>query len=318
MEGLKRNYSVALLYVVESIGSSPGREGFCMAVLEDGDMTGSIGGGIMEHKLVELARSLLSGEIAPPRLVRQLHSKSAPADQSGMICSGEQTVAICILSAADLPILENCLKGKGYSKNTARLQISDKGIGLSEPENEKSGLHKLSDTHWTYFESTARKSRIHLIGGGHCALALSQILAALEMEIWLYEERKNLHTVLLNQFAYKVIEVETYSALENILPADPDAFVVIMTIGYRTDGVAIRAIRNREFAWIGLLGSKAKIQKMEQDLCGGTVNYDWWKKVSAPVGLPINSRTPMEIAISIAAEIISVRNNQKFRIENSK
>ena len=48
-----------LLYVLESKGSSPGRQGFFMAVNSNGEMEGSIGGGIMEHKFVEMAKEKL-------------------------------------------------------------------------------------------------------------------------------------------------------------------------------------------------------------------------------------------------------------------
>ena len=53
--------SIILLYVLQSNGSSPGRQGFKMAVSSDGDIFGTIGGGIMEHKFVELSHALLKG-----------------------------------------------------------------------------------------------------------------------------------------------------------------------------------------------------------------------------------------------------------------
>ena len=56
---LDKGIAVMLLYVLESSGSSPGRQGFFMAVNDAGDMEGSIGGGIMEHKLVEMAKEKL-------------------------------------------------------------------------------------------------------------------------------------------------------------------------------------------------------------------------------------------------------------------
>ena len=56
INSLKQNTPIMLLYVLESKGSSPGRQGFFMAVNANGEMEGSIGGGIMEHKLVEMAK----------------------------------------------------------------------------------------------------------------------------------------------------------------------------------------------------------------------------------------------------------------------
>src|SRR5688500_7501129 len=94
LQGLRAGRKVAFLAVLHSEGSSPGRQGFKMALDAAGEMAGSIGGGIMEHKLVELARNLLSQKHEKPVLKRQVHSKAAIQNQSGMICSGEQTVAI--------------------------------------------------------------------------------------------------------------------------------------------------------------------------------------------------------------------------------
>src|ERR1043165_1596774 len=94
-KSLGKNIPVMLLYVLESKGSSPGRQGFFMAVNAKGDMQGSIGGGIMEHKFVEMAREQLrvvSDELRAPDLRKQVHNKSAAKNQSGMICSGEQTI----------------------------------------------------------------------------------------------------------------------------------------------------------------------------------------------------------------------------------
>src|SRR5687768_9088055 len=84
---LSADRPVMLLVVAESSGSSPGRQGFKMAVAQD-DMTGSIGGGIMEVKLVELAKRMLQENSSEPLIKKQIHRKSEPHHQSGMICSG--------------------------------------------------------------------------------------------------------------------------------------------------------------------------------------------------------------------------------------
>src|SRR3954463_3659675 len=93
LERLDRSESVILMVVVESHGSSPGRRGFKMAVARDG-MNGSIGGGVMEHKFVELAKEKLKEHSSKTLLRNQKHNKSATKDQSGMICSGEQTIIL--------------------------------------------------------------------------------------------------------------------------------------------------------------------------------------------------------------------------------
>ena len=60
---ISANIKVMLLYVLESEGSSPGRKGFRMVVSDDGELFGTIGGGIMEFKFVEKARSLLQSGV---------------------------------------------------------------------------------------------------------------------------------------------------------------------------------------------------------------------------------------------------------------
>src|SRR5678815_5638858 len=91
---LAEHIPVMLLYVLESKGSSPGRQGFFMAVNAKGDMEGSIGGGMMEHKFVEMAIEKLRVQHLEFGVRKQIHDKTAPKEQSGMICSGEQTILL--------------------------------------------------------------------------------------------------------------------------------------------------------------------------------------------------------------------------------
>ena len=100
-KSFSENIPVMLLYVLESSGSSPGRQGFFMAVNAKKEMEGSIGGGIMEHKFVEMAKEKL--QIAPYSLQegeirKQIHDKVSGKNQSGMICSGEQTIFLYHIS----------------------------------------------------------------------------------------------------------------------------------------------------------------------------------------------------------------------------
>src|SRR5688500_13286067 len=95
LKHIEDNIPVMLLYVLDSKGSSPGRQRFFMMVNSFGEICGSIGGGIMEHKFVELAKEKLSNATKyteSGEIKKQYHDKTAAKDQSGMICSGEQTI----------------------------------------------------------------------------------------------------------------------------------------------------------------------------------------------------------------------------------
>ena len=103
---LQQNIPVILLYVLESRGSSPGRQGFFMAVNARNEMEGSIGGGIMEHKFVEMAKEKLRQNDDEHSLRKQIHDKRAAQNQSGMICSGEQTIFLYRIQADELKHIE--------------------------------------------------------------------------------------------------------------------------------------------------------------------------------------------------------------------
>ena len=100
-----------------------------------------------------------------------------------------------------------------------------------------------------------------------------------------------------------------FAEINNLIPDDENIYVVIMTIGYRTDAIALSAIINRNFKYLGLLGSKTKIETMFLEFKNAGIKDEKIKKIFAPIGFNINSQTPMEIAVSIAAEIIKIKNS---------
>src|SRR4051812_15344472 len=87
-DSVQNEVPVMLLYVLDSKGSSPGRQGFFMAVTANGELSGSIGGGIMENKFVDLAKENLKHDNPELYVRKQIHDKRAAKNQSGMICSG--------------------------------------------------------------------------------------------------------------------------------------------------------------------------------------------------------------------------------------
>jgi xanthine dehydrogenase accessory factor len=304
---LQQGVPCMLLQVVESHGSSPGRGGFCMAVNLNGEMAGSIGGGMMEHKLVETAKAFLRESREKPLVLPQVHSKQAERHQSGMICSGEQTVLLYQLKAKDLPVIQMLVESE---KNHSTLSFSIRPDGIFPEDTTASSLrwiHK-GENDWKYYGLAGKKPLLHIVGGGHCALALSRLMKMLDFRIHLYETRPEINTLKQNEFADEIIVLNAYSELGGILNNYSQDLVVVMTFGYRSDDEAIRSIRELPFVWLGLLGSKNKIARMMEDYRNEGFSNDWLKSISAPVGVAIRSQTPEEIAVSIAAEIIAFRN----------
>ena len=194
-EKLSSSQPVMLLVVLESEGSSPGRKGFKMAVAGDDSFFGTIGGGIMEHKLVEKAKTMLLQNEKRVLLMRQHHDKEHHTDQSGMICSGSQLNAFIPLLLSDKQVIDKIISEE---KNT--IQLSPKGIKLTDSPAGK--FQYQSDMDWIYTEPVKHQPVIHIIGGGHIGLALSELMNFLGFYIKLYDDRPNLNTVTANSFSH--------------------------------------------------------------------------------------------------------------------
>ncbi|HUS02868.1 MAG TPA: XdhC family protein, partial [Chitinophagaceae bacterium] len=151
-------------------------------------------------------------------------------------------------------------------------------------------------------------NHLYIVGGGHCALAFSKLMSMMDFYIHLFEEREGLNTMAANNYAHEKNIVNDYSELKTHIPAGENNYVVVMTFGYRTDDIAVRALLNKNFKYFGLLGSKKKIEKMFEDYKNEGTDEKALRKIHSPIGIQIKSQTPEEIAISIAAEIIKVKN----------
>lgn len=300
---LNAGIDIELLYVLESEGSSPGRQGFKMAVATDGTFFGTIGGGIMEHKLVEKAKSMLQQNEKVVLLMRQHHDKEHANDRSGMICSGSQLNAFIPLTSADKETVEKITATEKRS-----IQLSPKGLQLIE--EGATGLRYNSEQDWLYIEQVNLQPVIHIVGGGHVALALSELMHFLGFYIKLYDDRPGLNTIAANSFASEKYIVN-YENIADHLNDSADDYVVIMTIGYRTDKAVLKQLINRPFFYLGLLGSQHKIDTLFKELSDEGIPQHVLNKVFSPVGLKIESKTTMEIAVSIAAEIIKQKNSVK-------
>lgn len=301
---------VLLLYVLESKGSSPGRQGFKMAVSSDENICGTIGGGIMEHKFVELAKSQLRiNQNIASETVKQIHDKSVPKNQSGMICSGEQTLFIYEIKDDELSDISSLINSLKSNKNgTLRLTPHRLSFLEQSPKNNFSFYLKEEENEFLLEEKTGYKNILHIIGGGHCALAFSKLMSGMSFYIHLYDERNNLNTISCNSFVHEKHILNSYKDLSNKIESGSNVYVVIMTFGYRTDDLAVRALLGKHFKYIGLLGSKNKILKMFEDYRKESLDDTLLNQIKAPIGIFIKSETVEEIAVSIAAEIISVKN----------
>ena len=310
LDQLDKELPVVLMCVMESHGSSPGRRGFKMAVAYD-EMCGSIGGGMMEYKFVELAKEKLNENQLNYTLKKQIHSKSAKVNQSGMICSGEQTVYLGMVNSTDRDSI-HMLIGSLQRNQHGTLNISPTGISFGIlPLNDDYFFEIKKEDEWHYKEKTGYKNILHIIGGGHCSLAFSELMSKLDFKICLYDDRPNLNTMTENNFVDSKLVLKSYDDLETLIESGENVYVVIMTFGYRSDNIALRAIVNKDFKYVGILGSQTKMDELFKEWEHDGISEKKLSKIHSPIGIKINSQTPFEIAVSIAGEVIAVKNKMK-------
>lgn len=299
-----------LLLVVESQGSSPGKPGFKMAVTAGGRVEGTIGGGATEKGLVEQAIGLLARGTGRPRLVKLLHHEGAAGagKRSGAICSGWQRVALLPLAGGDSDAVDSLLFALKRNR-PGRLIFSQDGMEF-QPRRVSQGaavFTRRAAGDWNFREEAGQRPVLTVIGGGHVSLALSRVMAGLDFHVRVLDDREELATMEANVFAQEK-HVVSYRGLGRHVEEGEQSYVVIMTYGHLADEKVLAQLAGKKLRYLGLLGSPAKNAHIFASLKRKGITAAMLKRVHAPVGLPIHSHTPEEIAVSIAAEIIQIKN----------
>ncbi len=306
---LSQGRKVILMTVIGREGSSPGKQGFKMVVASDGSFTGSIGGGVMEHRLVEQCKRLLKRKgPQQPFLVFQEHNPEATVNRSGMICSGGQTVAFTPLEEKDLTTVNAILEtDKQQQKGVVR--FSEKGLFFEVGEQMQviSKSKVISENQWEYTEQAGMPNTLYIFGGGHVGLALSKVFRNLNFKIHLFDNRSEINTFEENQFADEK-QIVNYNNVVSLVPEGFNVYVVIVTFAHKSDEQVLEQMLGKSMKYLGLMGSTKKIETIFGRLKQKGFTEEQLKKIHAPIGYPINSETPAEIAVSIAAQVVAVKN----------
>ena len=304
---LEAGRPAVLLVVAESSGSSPGRPGFKMMVGSGGMLAGSVGGGSMENIIIEQARCMLHEGAGNPLLRKLIHSeKASPEDRSGMICAGSQGIVLCPCHPGDLPVIRRIIEA--YDRRGGTFHISTTGLEFSAEHSGDDHLLVTDGYDWSYREKIATPDTVFIFGGGHCSLALCKILATLDMKSVVIDDREDVRTMDANTYAARK-HVMPYCDVSELVPDDGTAFVVIMTASHRADGIVLKQMLEKRLRYLGMLASRAKGKALLEQLGKEGFREDLLALVHTPIGLPISSHSPAEIAVSIAAEIIKIRNS---------
>ncbi|HVT46039.1 MAG TPA: xanthine dehydrogenase accessory protein XdhC [Thermoanaerobaculia bacterium] len=164
-----------------------------------------------------------------------------------------------------------------------------------------------------YFELfNVSRWNIVVFGAGHVAGALIAILLKLDCRVLSIDPRGDWLARLPDSPALTKIESPDMPSEVAKLPAD--AYVVLMTMGHTTDKpILLEILRTRRFPYLGVIGSNAKAKRLRADVAEAGLPDEMQRAFHCPVGLPIGSNHPQEIAISIAAQMIQLRDAARER-----
>lgn len=262
-----------LVLLADALGSTPADTGAKMLVTAAGLHTGTVGGGKVEAKAIHVAQVMLAR-------VAGLPPPSAP-DPSFEPAMG-------MLGGGGAPRFVNwALKG-------------DVGMTCG-------GSVKL------YFEPHAGGGAawpIWIFGAGHVVQALVPVLAPLDCQLTVVDPRRDWLDKLPRARHARYVEAAEPA---DLVPTIPDhAFVLCLTKGHAFDRPVLqRALAERKFPFIGVIGSDAKARVLRREMIAAGLPAKRAQEFHCPVGLPFGNNDPREIALSIAAQLLTERDRLK-------
>jgi xanthine dehydrogenase accessory factor len=290
----------ALVTVGRTWGSAPRPAGSWMALRDDGQVQGSVSGGCVESDLIE--RVLQGGFDAAAPFLQKYGVTQEEAQRFGLPCGG--TMELVIEPSPDLAALAQ------LSELIARGQLALRTVVLGR-EGITIAPGSTSDAmSWdgnTLVTPHGPSWRLLIVGAGQISTYLAQMAQALDYQVFVCDPRSE-YTAEWNVAGTTLLSSMPDDAVIE-LNLDPHSAVVALTHDPKLDDmVLLEALKSPAF-YVGALGSTVNNQRRRErllehfDLSQAEID-----RLHGPVGLPIGSRTPPEIAVAILAEMTAVRN----------
>ena len=290
---------VTLVTVVETWGSAPRPPGAMLAVRDDGVVSGSVSGGCVEDDLI--ARIKAGARTARPSMIAYGVSKEEAA-RFGLPCGGTLRLVQEPVTRTDW--IESLLARTGAHELVARtLTLSTGEVSLAAADRTMAmsfdGLHLT-----TLF---GPKWRLLLIGAGQLSQAVASMAQLLDFEVLVCDPREE-YAATLDMTGVQRLEGMPDDVVRELRP-DAHTAIVALTHDPKLDDMALlEALRSDAF-YVGALGSRRNQETRKLRLAehfGLTARE--LGRLHGPVGLRIGAKTPAEIAISVLAQVIEVKN----------
>ncbi len=346
VKALEKKERLALATLITRTGSAPRGVGAKYLIKGDGTSIGSIGGGCVEAEVWQKAQSVMEqgkGEILHFRLTsEQLAEGGLICGGNIDIFVEPLNEELLKIYQEVMRIVQ-----KGGSALLATLITTDEGVPKAEgskifmrtsgekigrlfdgEELEKKILEEgeillkggkpailalraeRKDSRWktaeVLLEPIFSEPTVYIFGGGHVSQQLAPLAKGVHFKVVVIDDRQMFANKARFPEADEVIVSEFEKCFEG-LTIDGSSYIVIVTRGHLYDGLVLEEAIKTDARYIGMIGSKKKIQILYKDLLRRGVPKEVLDRVHAPIGIEINSETPEEIAVSIVAELIKVR-----------
>lgn len=303
-DNLNKYGRLALAVVFSADHSTPGRAGFKMFVTPEGNARGSVGGGKVEGMVIDECKELYN-KVVTKNYFKEFKLLGEAPDSIGMICNGVQVIGFIMLKKEDVNTIAKIIDASNIHKESG-LKISENTFEYSEQPTHFTGFDAKTGV---YSERIGVRNRVYVFGGGHVGLAISKVMSQLDFKVIVIDNRKDVETLKDNKFADEIIIDDFVKSTDKIIE-DVYSYVVIVTPGHLQDKDVLRAVLNKNVKYIGMMGSESKVRTLFKELKEEGIDAVLLERVHSPIGLKIKSETPDEIAISIAAEIIKIKNTR--------
>lgn len=324
---LEQNNDLALVTVIASSGATPRGAGAHMLVSKEGRLYGTIGGGAVEHRSIDIAKTVIEEGTAR---THDFSLTKEDVQNLGMICGGDVRVFFSVLSASDpnvRALVEAASMRFAGGKNLWLVcDVSENGtlalydrehgfIGAPMPQALTEMLTRkpqlISVDHRQYYvEQINSAGVVYIFGCGHVAQELVPVLNHVGFRCIAMDDREEFAQKTLFPDADEVLLVD-FDRLSDFIQVGEEDYACVMTRGHAYDAVIQAQLLHTPACYIGVIGSARKkagvYQKLREEY--GFTDDDF-ARITSPIGLSIKAETPAEIAISIAAQMIEHRANR--------
>lgn len=313
---MEERRDTVLVTIVSEGGSTPRGTGSQMLVGPRGRICGTIGGGRVEKQSEETALALLTERRS---LLRHFGlDLSGGPDSLGMACGGEVTVLFRFIpwdSAAWQTLAVSVVDALGANRpgwlalrtddDPPALLDADGSVvtGTAAPTQLPAAAALVGD--WFCLPLPVGE-RVFIFGAGHIARALSPLLRTVGFRPVVFDDRPEYADAAAFPEAEQVI-CGDFRDIRAHLTLTPKDYTVVMTSGHSHDLDVETQLLRQELAYVGVIGSRAKIAYVSQCLRERGISETAIAAVHTPIGTAIKAVTPEEIAVSIAGELIYVR-----------